>query len=76
LIRLPRLSQQVVLGDVADRAARESLGFLTLPNHGFAVSRWRAILRIFCCCRVKHLVDTAFQVAAFGAEKSGGPPPL
>jgi len=31
-IRMPRLSHKAVLGEVADGAARESVGFLTLPT--------------------------------------------
>ena len=75
-IRMPRLSHKAVLGEVADGAARESVGFLTLLKPSIAGSRWRATQRVFSFCRARHSVDTAFQGDGFGAEESNGPPPL
>jgi hypothetical protein len=42
--RMPRLSHKAVLGEVADRAAQESLGFLTLPKALIVGARWRATI--------------------------------
>ena len=75
-IRVSRLSHKAVLCEVADRAARESFGFLTLPKPLVARTRWRATQRVFSFSRVRHSVDTAFQGDALGAEKFGGPPPF
>jgi len=37
------VSHQAFLGEVADRANRESLGCLTLPKPLIAASRWQGV---------------------------------
>jgi hypothetical protein len=62
---VPCLSHQAILCAVTDRAAQESIGFLTLPK---TIDRW------FSLASARHSLDKGVQ--AFDARKSSDPPLL
>ena len=64
-VRVPCLSHQAILCAVTDRAAQESIGFLTLPK---TIDRW------FSLASARHSLDKGVQ--AFDARKSSDPPLL